>query len=106
MVVDIGVNITIVRFDVFIKQLRNNVEVTISVFKIVTGEIVIVYGKLQFKVKIGGVEVLYVVLVVDILDKFIFGFDFFMVYGCFVDIGVGSLRIGVEEVFFYKLLVF
>ena len=57
MVVDTGANITIVRPDVLIKQLRNNVQATISVLKTATGETATAHGKLQLKVKIGGAEV-------------------------------------------------
>ena len=75
MVVDTGANITIVRPDVLTKQLRNTVQATTSVLKTATGETATVHGKLQLKVKIGGVEVsvaeVSVALVADISDKLI-----------------------------------
>ena len=106
MVVGTRANITIVRPDVLTKQLRNNVEATTSVLKTAMGEIATVHGKLQLKVKIGGAEVSHVALVADISDKFILGLDFLMAHGCSVDTGVGSLRIGVEEVPLHKPLAF
>lgn len=62
------------------------------------------HGKLKLKVKIGGAEVSHVALVTDISDKFILGLDFLMAHGCSVDTGVGSLRIGAEEVPLHKPL--
>ena len=106
MVVDTGANITIVRPDVLTKQLRNSVQATTSVLKTATGETATVHGKLQLKVKIGGAEVSHVALVADISDKFILILDFVMAHGCSVDTGVGSLRIGVEEVPLHKPLAF
>ena len=106
MVVDTGANITIVRPDVLTKQLRNNVQATTSVLKTVTGETATVHGKLQLKVKIGGAEVSHEALVADISDKFILGLDFLMAHGYSVDTGVGSLRIGAEEVPLHKPLAF
>ena len=88
------------------KQLRNSVQATTSVLKTATGETATVHGKLQLKVKIGGAEVSHVALVDDISDKFILGLDFLMAHGCSVDAGVGSLRIGVEEVPLHKPLAF
>ena len=98
MVVDTGANITIVRPDVLTKQLRNNVQAMTGVLKTATGETATVHGKLQLKVNIGGAEVSHEALVADISDKFLLGLDFLMAHGCSVDTGVGSLRIGAEEV--------
>ena len=106
MVVDTGANITIVRPDVLTKQLCNSIQATTSVLTTATGETATVHGKLQLKVKIGGTEVPHVALVADISDKFILGLDFLMAHGCSVDTGVGSLRIGVEEVPLHKPLAF
>ena len=102
MVVDTGANISIVRPDVLSKQLRNSVQATTSVLKTATGETATVHGKLQLKVKL----VVHVALLADISDKFILGLDFVMAHGCSVDTGMGSRRIGVEEVPLHKPLAF
>ena len=104
MVVDTGANITMVRPDVLTKQLRNNVQATTSVLKTATGETATLYGKLELKVKIGGEEVSHAAPVVDISDKFILGLDFLMAHDCSVDTGMGSLRIGAEELPLHKPL--
>ena len=86
------------------KQLCYSVQARSSIPKTATGETVTVYGKLQLKVKIGDAEVSHLTLVADISDKFILGLDFLMAHS--VDTGVGSLRIGAEEVPLHKPLAF
>lgn len=102
MVVDTGANITIVCPDVLTMQLRNSIQATTRVLKTATGETVTVHGQLKLKVKIGGAEASHVALVANISDKLILGLDFLMAHGCSVDTGVGSLRIGAEEVPLHK----
>ena len=88
------------------KQLRNSIQATTSVLKTATGETATAHGKLQLKFKIDGAEVSHVALVANISNTFILGPDFLMAHGCSVDTGVGSLRIGAEEVPLHKPLAF
>jgi predicted aspartyl protease len=97
MTVDTGATLSIVRPDV-VESLKN-LQMTGSdlILKTATGEAARVLGKADVRLELGSIEVIYRVVVADIVDDFVLGLDVMNKFRFVLDIKNRMLQTGNEE---------